>query len=169
MLRSALATVSHCVICAWQGIYGCILLSSQIWSKWGIPRTGYLVPGHLGPGSARCPEMLGNRPLGGCRPPRPPPLSRPIGLQNSGWFDWVTARMAVQFTGLIEWLPGWLSSLMVWLSDSQDGCPVYWFDRVTARMAGSQNGLSFSKSEHENISFQGSSYKGPFQKLTSTK
>ena len=81
------------------------------------------------------------------------------------WFAWMTARMAVQFTGLIEWQPGWLSSVLVWLSDSQDGCPVYWFDWVTARMAGSKNGLSFSESENENISFQGTSNKGPFQKL----
>ena len=27
----------------------------------------------------------------------------------------MTARMAVQFTGLIEWLPGWLTSWLVWL------------------------------------------------------
>ena len=40
---------------------------------------------------------------------------------------------------------------------------------MTARMAGSQNGLSFSESENENISFQGSSYKGPFQRLTYAK
>ena len=40
---------------------------------------------------------------------------------------------------------------------------------MTARMAGSWNGLRFSRSKNENISFQGSSYKGPFQELTSTK
>ena len=51
--------------------------------------------------------------------------------------------MAVQLTGLIEWLPGWI-------------------------MAGSQNALFPVFPENENISFQGSSYKGPFQKLTST-
>ena len=49
--------------------------------------------------------------------------------------------MAVQLTGLIEWQPGWLSSLLVWLNDCQDGCPIYWFDWVTARMAVQITGL----------------------------
>ena len=41
-------------------------------------------------------------------------------------FDWVTARMAVQFTGLIEWQPGWLSSLLVWLrSNSRNSIVPY--------------------------------------------
>ena len=73
------------------------------------------------------------------------------------WIDWMTARMAVQFTGLIEWQPGWLSSLLVWLNDSQDGCPVYWFDWEGARMASSSNGLSLVFPENKNISFQGAS------------
>ena len=40
------------------------------------------------------------------------------------WFDWVAARMAVRLTGLIEWLPGWLSSWSVWLSGCKDGCQI---------------------------------------------
>ena len=49
--------------------------------------------------------------------------------------------MAVQFTGVIELQPGWLTSLLVSLNDGQDGCPVYWFDGVTARMAAQFTGL----------------------------
>ena len=30
-------------------------------SKWGIPRTGYLAPGHVGPGLRQSPELLGRR------------------------------------------------------------------------------------------------------------
>ena len=163
-------------------------------SKWGIPRTGYLVPRRdtprAQPNTQSSWETVAAAAvaavtwffLGGLPPPQTPSLSRPAGLQDwllwlsdsqDGcpvyWFDRVTARKAVQFNGLIEWQPGWPSSSMVWLNDSQDGCPVYWFDWVTARMAGSWNGLSFSESENENISFQGTSYKGPFQKVTSTK
>ena len=59
----------------------------------------------------------------------------------ANWVDWVTASMAVQSTGLFEWQPGWLSSLMVWLNDSRDGCPVYWFVWMTARMAVQFTGL----------------------------
>ena len=70
---------------------------------------------------------LKNMTLGGCGPPDTP-LGRPTGLQDS-------------LAGLIEWQPGWLSSLLVWLSDIQDGCPVDWFDRVAARMAVQFTGL----------------------------
>ena len=44
------------------------------------------------------------------------------------WFDWMTARMAVQFACLIEWQLGWLSMLLVWLSDSQDGWFLDWLE-----------------------------------------
>ena len=53
--------------------------------------------------------------LGELPPPQTSPLSRPTGLQDS-------------LAGLIEWLPGWLSSWLVWLSDCQDGCQVDRFD-----------------------------------------
>ena len=105
------------------------------WSKWGIPRTGYLVPGRdatrawpnaesswdvtaAAAAAVICSSWVG------CRPPRPPLKSacRPPWFLE--WFDWVTSGMAVQFNGLIEWLPGWLSSLIVWLSDFRDGCLV---------------------------------------------
>ena len=66
--------------------------------------------------------------LGGLPPPQTLPLSRPTGLQDS-------------LAGLIEWLPGWLSRGLVWLSDCQDGCQVDWFDWVTARMAVKLTGL----------------------------
>ena len=61
--------------------------------------------------------------------------------------------MAVQFTGLIEWLPGWLVLRM--------GCFQYFQDPRFLE--------AFSEPENENISFQGASDKEPFQKLTSTK
>ena len=83
------------------------------------------------------------------------------------WFDWVTARMAVQLTGLIEWLPGWLSSWLVWLSGCQDGWFLEWVVSSISRIQGSWR--HFSKSENSNVSFQGASHKGLFQKPASTK
>ena len=88
-------------------------------------------------GPTKCKEFLGNhRPRrrrhlilpGGAAAPADPPLSRPTGLQDS-------------LAGLIEWLPGWLSSWLVWLSDCQDGCAVDWFDWVASRMAVQLTGL----------------------------
>ena len=69
--------------------------------KWGIPRKGYLIAARYGSGQIE--KLLA------CR--------------------------------LIEWQPAWLSSSLVWLNDSQDGCPVYWFDWVAARMAVQFTGL----------------------------
>ena len=132
----------------------------------GFPARDIWFLGTLDQGSAQIPEFLGNRRRRRRRRRR---LSDSQDGCPVAWFDWVTARMAVQFTGLIEWQPGWLSSLLVWLNDSQDGCPVYWFDWVTARMAVQLTDRSFSESENENISFQGILPKGPFQKVTSTK
>ena len=84
---------------------------------------GYLVPGHVGPGLRQMSRVVG-------KPPGAAALLK-IGLSAS----------KIHWLVLIERLPGWLSSLQIWLSDSQDGCPVEWFDWVTARMAGSQNRL----------------------------
>ena len=41
--------------------------------------------------------------------------------------------MAVQFNGLIEWQPGWLSSLLVWLSNSQDSWFSEWVELFEIR------------------------------------
>ena len=86
----------------------------------GFPARDIWFLGTLDQGSAQIPEFLGNR-------RRRRRRRRRLSDSQDGcpvyWFDWVTARMAVQFTGLIEWQPGWLSLLLVRLSDSQDG----WF------------------------------------------
>ena len=74
----------------------------------GFPERDIWFLGTLDQGSARCPELLGRRRRrrrhlilpGGAAAPPDPPLSRPAGLQDS-------------LAGLIEWLPGWLSSLLV--------------------------------------------------------
>ena len=108
-------------------------------------RTGYLVPGHFGPGLRQMSRVVGKLPpssdtsWGGCRPRAPLQVGLPAsrihwliwlsGCQDGcpvAWFDWVAARMAVQLTGLIEWLPGWLSSWLVWLSGCQDGWFLEW-------------------------------------------
>ena len=117
------------------------------WSRSeAFPRHDIWFLGVILPGLCQIHRVLGKPPppsppssdssWGGCRPLRHPPLKsayRPPGFTD--WSDWVTARMAVQFNGLIEWQPGWLSNLLVWLNDSHGGCPVYWFDWMTARMA----------------------------------
>ena len=48
-------------------------------SKWGIPRTGYFVPGHVGPGLRPDSRVLG-------KPPPPPPSSPSIALMH--WRHW---------------------------------------------------------------------------------
>ena len=67
----------------------------------GFPERDVWFLGTLVQGSARCPELLGNRRrrliLPGVPLPQTLPSSWPIGLHDS-------------LTGLIEWLSGWLSS-----------------------------------------------------------
>ena len=114
--------------CVMQMRYATVVVSSDCRSE-GFPERDIWFLGKLDQGCARCPELLGRRRRrrhlilrGRAVAPPDPPLSRPAGLQDP-------------LTGLIEWLPGWLSSLMVWLNGSQDACPVQWFDWMTARMA----------------------------------
>ena len=83
-------------------------LNFQIMSKWGIPRTGYLVPGRDTPRARSNGESCSDSAavmwffLGGAAaPPEHPCKSayRPPGF--TGWFHYL--------------LPGWLSSWLVWL------------------------------------------------------
>ena len=71
---------------------------SSILSKWGIPERDIWFLGTLDQGSAQIPEFLGNR----RRRRRRRRLSDCQDGCPGYWFDWVTARMAVQLTGLIE-------------------------------------------------------------------
>ena len=49
-----------------------------------------------------------------------------MAVQFTGLIEWQPG--AVQFTGLIEWQPGWLSSWLVWLSDRKDGWFLGWLE-----------------------------------------